>query len=491
LSREEGALRVLIVEDDEAIAGAMKLALEQDGREVVLAADAEAGLARVTEGFHLVVADYKMPGMNGVELIHALAEKRVAAPVLMVSGSADIGKAVDAMKAGAFDFLEKPLSMELFRVRVTRALEVGRTAEELQELRRRVTRRRKADLVIGVSAAIEEVRRLIGAVAKTEVAVSVTGETGTGKELAARTIHDQSNRSDRPFVVVDCAALPEPLLENELFGHEAGAYTGADRRAAGLLAEAAGGTVFIDEVGEMPLTVQSKLLRFLQTKEFRRVGASQVTHVDVRVVCATNRDLAAEVRAKRFRADLFYRINVFPLRVPPLRERPVDVPLLADHFLKAGAREANRALEGFAPEANEVLAAYGWPGNVRELENLVRRLAVLAAGPRISATDCRMALEPVTRSAEAMPAAAVPAGGAGARPYREARAEVLDGFERSYFGELIAVARGNLTVVARLAGLDRKNLWLKLKKHGLGRDAGERGENAAHGAVKSRLGNKS
>jgi len=316
-----------------------------------------------------------------------------------------------------------------------------------------------------VSAAITEVRRLIGTVSHTEVAVALYGETGTGKELAARTIHEQSERSDQPFVVVDCAALPEPLLENELFGHEAGAYTGADRKTLGLLAEADGGTLFIDEIGEMPLGVQSKLLRFLQTKEFRRVGATSQTRVDVRVVTATNRDLEAEVTAGRFRRDLFYRINVFPIRLPPLRERREDVALLADHFLRAAGKEMGRALEPLKPDALAVLSAHDWPGNVRQLENAVRRLVVSAEGSRIGAAECAAVLGVRTPS--------VPANGANGslEPFHAARAEALERFERAYLERLLRASGDNVSEAARRAGIDRKNLWLKLKRYGLGRAA--------------------
>ena len=454
-----GQVRVLIVEDDAVQAETLSRILAADDREIVAAPDGESGLAIARSGVDLIVADYRLPGLNGVELVRRLRGEKIFVPVLIVSGEATIAIAVDAMKTGALDFVQKPFDVTFFRARVTQALELGRTAQELEALRRKLQRRRDAEL-IGVSPAIAEVRRLIGTVARTDVDVALYGETGTGKELAALAVHEHSHRIEKPFVVVDCAALPEPLLENELFGHEAGAYTGAQHHASGLLAEADGGTVFIDEIGEMPLVLQSKLLRFLQTKEFRRVCASRPTRVDVRVVVATNRNLEDEVSRGRFRQDLYYRMNVFPIRLPPLRERREDVPLLADHFVRAIGETMGRSMEGFSPEALGALSACEWPGNVRQLENAVRRMVVLAEGPRIGLTECESVL------GWARPAAAQ---GQPIEPFHRARAEVLAQFERAYLDGLLHAARNNVAEAARRAGLDRKNLWLKLKRHGMAR----------------------
>jgi len=456
-------VRVLIIENEPAQAGLLSRALSAAGREMVIAVDGPKGLELARTGVGLVVADYDLPGMNGVELVRRLRAEKITAPVIIVSGVASVTVAVDAMKAGALDFVPKPIDLDFLRARAAQALELAQAAQELQELRRKVQRRRKADLIIGVSSAITELRRLIGTVAHTEVAVALYGETGTGKELAARTIHEQSERSDQPFVVVDCAALPEPLLENELFGHEAGAFTGADRKTLGLLAEADGGTVFVDEIGEMPLSLQSKLLRFLQTKEFRRVGGVSQTKVDVRVITATNRNLEAEVAAKRFRQDLFYRINVFPVRLPPLRERPEDVALLADHFLRVAGKEMDRAVEPLKSDALAILAAHDWPGNVRQLENVVRRLLVGAEDLRIDAADCEAVLgvqAPVATSRNGI-----------LEPFHTARAQALERFERTYLDNLLRATGNNVAEAARRAGIDRKNLWLKLKRYGLGRAA--------------------
>ena len=455
-----GRIRILIVEDDAAQAEALSQLLLEEGREILVAGHGAAGLALARSGVDLIVSDYMLPGFDGVELVRRMRAEKIDTPVLIASGEATVAIAVEAMKAGALDFVQKPFDFEFFRARVTQALEMGRTAHELAALRRKLQQRTKGELIIGVSAPIAEVRRLIATVARTDVDVALYGETGTGKELAARTVHESSPRAGRPFVVVDCAALPEPLLENELFGHEAGAFTGADRHAGGLLAEADGGTVFVDEIGDMPLPLQAKLLRFLQTKEFRRVGASRQTRVDVRVVVATNRELEAEVEAGRFRRDLFYRINVFPIHLPPLRDRLEDVPLLADHFLRTIAQGMDRAIAGFTPEAMLALASHDWPGNVRQLENAIRRLAVMAAGPRIGLVECERVLGsngPVRGKAREV------------EPFHRARAEALARFERAYLDGLLETVGTNVAEAARRAGIDRKNLWLKLRRHGIRR----------------------
>jgi len=454
--------RILIVEDDPDQAEALSAVLAAGEREILVAADGETGLLLARAGVELIVADYMLPGMNGVQMVRRLREEKLATPVLIVSGEATVAVAVEAMKAGVLDFVQKPFDVDFFRVRVAQALELGRTAQELEVLRRKLQRRGKPELIVGVSPAIAQVRYLIESVARTDVDVALYGETGTGKELAAREVHEYSQRAGGSFVVVDCAAIPELLLENELFGHEAGAYTGADRKAAGLLAEADGGTVFIDEIGDMPLPLQSKLLRFLQTKEFRRVGGSRQTRVDVRVVAATNRELETEVARGRFRQDLFYRINVFPIRLPPLRDRREDVPLLAHHFLRgvASGKDVGRPIEGFTPEALAALAAHDWPGNVRQLENVVRRLVVMTEGPRIGVSECHAVLGEPT--ATVSPAGTI-------EPFHQARAEVLARFERAYLGSLLQATGDNVAEAARRAGLDRKNLWLKLKRHGIAR----------------------
>ena len=456
-------VRVLIVEDDPAQADALSELLAASEREILVAKDGEAGLSLGRAGVDLIVADYMLPVLDGVQLVRRLREEKIATPVLIVSGEATVAVAVEAMKAGVLDFVQKPFDVDFFRARVAQALEMGRTARELVALRRKLQQRHKSELIVGVSPAIAEVRRLIGTVARTDVDVALYGETGTGKELAARAVHEHSLRGEKPFVVVDCAALPEPLLENELFGHEAGAYTGADKHARGLLAEADGGTLFVDEIGDMPLSIQSKLLRFLQTKEFRRVGASRQTRVDVRVVVATNRELESEVARGRFRQDLFYRINVFPIRLPSLRERTEDVSLLADHFLRSVARAMGRTVEGFTSEALAVLTRHDWPGNVRQLENVVRRLVVMAAGPRIGANECETVLGGIP--AELKPPREV-------APFHQARAEALERFEKAYLDGLLRTVGTNVTEAARRAGIDRKNLWLKLRRHGMSRAAG-------------------
>lgn len=314
---------------------------------------------------------------------------------------------------------------------------------------------RKSDVIIGSSSWTKELFERIDMVAPTEIGVAISGESGTGKELVARTIHNLSKRRDAPFVTVNCAALSESLLEDELFGHVRGAFTDANRDRAGLFAEADGGTLFLDEIGEMSIALQAKLLRVLQEQEFRRVGSDHNTRVNFRLVTATNRDLQVEVRRGQFREDLYYRINVFPLPLVPLRARPDDIPLLAQHFLLKYRAKVGREVVGFTPGALEKLLSWGFPGNVRELENRVHQGLVLASGKYVQAQDLQLVQ------------ASLPADGTMdiTRPYRELKREHVDRFERNYTCKLLLAHGGNVAAAARQAGIDRKNLWALAKKH--------------------------
>ncbi|MFT3692540.1 MAG: sigma-54 dependent transcriptional regulator [Kofleriaceae bacterium] len=365
--------------------------------------------------------------------------------ILLAGGSDPIGMAT---RCGAADVVSRPLVPSELIFRVTRAVPA---------IDKR--RPRKSDVIIGSGTWIKELYDRIAMVAATDVTVAIFGESGTGKELVARTIHNSSPRHDAPFVVVNCAAIPENLLEDELFGHVRGAFTDASRDREGLLAAAHTGTLFLDEIGEMPLPLQAKLLRVLQSQEFRRIGDDHDRRVDVRIITATNRDLDQLVARGGFRQDLYYRINVFPMHMPPLRERPEDIGLLVHHFVQKYRARLGKVVEGVTPAALARLAAYDFPGNVRELENKIHQAMVVASGTMVEASE--ISLPQPSPSARAVVDVA--------RPFRDAKQDVIDAFEQAYLTELLRVHRGNLAQAARAAGMDRKNLWALVERHGLDR----------------------
>ncbi len=367
--------------------------------------------------------------------------------VLAATGS---DGAAAATRSGAADVVAKPFNAAEL------AFRLGRAAAATDRPDKR--RPRKSDVLIGTGRWIKELYDRIAMVAATDVTVAIFGESGTGKELVARTIHNSSPRHDQPFVVVNCAAIPEPLLEDELFGHVRGAFTDASRDREGLLAAAHTGTLFLDEIGELPLPLQAKLLRVLQSQEFRRIGDDQDRRVDVRIVTATNRDLDAMILAGNFRQDLYYRINVFPLHLPPLRERPEDIALLVHHFMLKYRARLGKPIDSMSPAALAQFCAYEFPGNVRELENKVHQAMVMCAGPVIEDADVAL---PKSRASTTRPAVD--------RPFREVKQEMIDTFEKRYLTELLRVHHGNLAQAARAAGMDRKNLWSLVDRHGLDR----------------------
>jgi DNA-binding NtrC family response regulator len=371
------------------------------------------------------------------------------ARVVVIAGGAEAIAA--ASRCGAADIISRPFVAGELAFRVARALPVDTRGEK--------RRPRKSDVLIGSGAWIKELYDRIAMVAATDVTVAIFGESGTGKELVARTIHNSSPRHDAPFVVVNCAAIPEALLEDELFGHVRGAFTDATRDREGLLAAAHSGTLFLDEIGELPQPLQAKLLRVLQSHEFRRIGDDQDRRVDVRIITATNRDLDQLVARGGFRQDLYYRINVFPMHLPPLRERPDDIALLVHHFVQKYRARLGKPLDGVSPGALARLAAYDFPGNVRELENKIHQAMVVASGPTIEDQDLALpSATSVARSRVDLD-----------RPFRELKQQAIDAFERTYLTELLRVHRGNLAQAARAAGMDRKNLWSLVERHALDR----------------------
>jgi len=439
--------RVLVVDKSSSTRDVIAELLGDLAGEVAwVSRDGALGLVRGGQPFDVIVLDADPPPTSALvrELTSAGGNARV---VLIASGVDGIALAT---KCGAADVVARPF------VAAELAFRVGRVTPG--DTRGDKRRPRKSDVIIGTGSWIKELYDRIAMVAATDVTIAIFGESGTGKELVARTIHNSSPRHDAPFVVVNCAAIPETLLEDELFGHVRGAFTDATRDREGLLAAAHTGTLFLDEIGELPLPLQAKLLRVLQSQEFRRIGDDQDRRVDVRIITATNRDLDQLVARGSFRQDLYYRINVFPMHLPPLRERPEDIALLLHHFVHKYRTRLGKHVEGVSPGVLARLAAYEFPGNVRELENKIHQAMVVASGTTIEEDDIALPLPEVA-----------PVQVDVARPFREVKQEIIDNFERSYLTELLRVHRGNLAQAARAAGMDRKNLWALVERHGLDR----------------------
>ncbi len=456
-------VRVLVVDDKENILKLFEKILA-DGYEVTTALDGARALSLVGTGdFDVVVTDIRMPGAGGFEVLAAVKARSPSTEVVMMTGYGTVGDAVRAMKLGAYDYLEKPFDPDAAALAVARAAERRRLRDEAASLRRELAGIHAFHNLVGKSGRMRDVYRLLEQAAGLDITVLLGGETGTGKELAARAIHYHSSRKERRFVPVNCGALPPDLVESELFGHVRGAFTGATSAKGGLFEEADGGTIFLDEIGELPLQTQVKLNRVIQEREVRRVGDASPMKVDVRVVAATHRDLKAEAAAGRFREDLFYRLNVFPIRLPPLRERAEDVPLLAAHFLAKHARAMRREVTGLDPESLRLLTSWAWPGNVRELENAIERAVAIASGTSLLPRDLPPEL--------ALPAPVMPPGPVlAAMPYREAVEQAQDRVSREYLIALLSEFQGNVTRAAARAGVERESLHRLLKKHGLRSD---------------------
>ena len=376
--------RILIVDDEPSLREMLGIVLRRDGYDVLTAANGRQALEQLSrERIDLLLSDIRMPDLSGVEVLRAAKDANPDVVAFMMTAYASTDTAVEAMRLGAVDYFTKPFNMDELRLKVRRQLETHRLQQENVLLKRALNTRHEFSSIIGRSAVMLSVFRMIETIARTSSTVLITGESGTGKELAARAVHYNSLRRDHPFVALNCGALPETLLESELFGHMRGAFTGADANKKGLLEVAERGTIFLDEIGEMTLTVQVKLLRVLQDRTFRRLGGTDEVRADIRVVAATNQDLRKAVAEGRFREDLFYRINVIPIHLPPLRERVEDIPLLAEHFLAKYSAQMEKPVRSISQEAQRRLAAYAWPGNVRELENAIERAVALEATPSV------------------------------------------------------------------------------------------------------------
>ncbi|HUE76724.1 MAG TPA: sigma-54 dependent transcriptional regulator [Longimicrobiales bacterium] len=381
---------ILCVDDDPTVLQVFRSALERAGHRVVAVTNAEAALKVVGRGgLDLVVSDFQMPGMSGLQMVEQLRDDGVQLPVIMVTGHGSIEHAVAAMKAGAVDYITKPLGTQELQLAVEQVLDYDRLRRENANLREEVRHLRGERAITGESDALKRVLDVVRTVAPTRSTILVQGESGTGKELIARAVHDWSDRADEAFVSINCAALPETLVESTLFGHEKGAFTGAERRVAGTFERAHRGTLLLDEISEMRLDLQAKLLRVLQEQEFERVGGIEPVKVDVRVIATTNRDLRAAVDAGEFREDLYFRLSVVPIQLPPLRQRPEDIPALAHRFAREAGEQAGKVITGLTPDALEILRAHAWPGNVRELEHAVERAVILSPGPVLQAESFR------------------------------------------------------------------------------------------------------
>jgi two-component system NtrC family response regulator len=444
--------RILVVDDEPAQRELVGGFLRKQGFEVALAGDGTEALARFgAEPFDLVLTDQRMPGLSGLELIAALREVTPEAAVVVMTAYGTIETAVAAIRAGAADYLTKPLNLDELLHRIRAVQERQQLLAENRELRRALSERHRVEGIIGESGRMQEVLSLVHRVAGSDATVLIQGESGTGKELIAKAIHYASARARGPLVKVNCAALPEALLESELFGHEKGAFTGAVAARQGRFELAHGGTLFLDEIGDLPLHLQVKLLRVLQEREFERVGSSRPISVDVRLIAATHRDLAALVKAGSFRDDLYYRINVVTIVVPPLRERREDIPPLIDHFVRVFAEVNRKRIAGLTREARDLLLRYDYPGNVRELENLVERAVVLTRDDVIGPTDLPLTLqEPVADVAEA---AGLPTA--------------VEALERRLIRAALTQAAGVQTRAAEALGISERVLRYKLKKYGL------------------------
>ncbi len=398
--------RILVVDDEVNARTALAELLRDEGYDVETAADAFKALGKY-EDFapHLVLTDLKMPGMDGIELVKKIRSFEDPAAVVVMTAFGAVQSALDAMRAGAIEYLTKPLNFDELRVVIERVLGHQALEREARGLRQRVRDKVAPNNIIGANPLMQRVFEIVDQVAPSKATVLITGESGTGKELVANAIHQRSPRAHGPFIKLHCAALAESLLESELFGHERGAFTGAVGRRDGRFSLADGGTLFLDEIGEISPAIQVKLLRFLQEREFERVGGSQTISVDVRVIAATNKDLAAEVKAGRFREDLFYRLNVVAIEMPPLRERKSDIAALARFFVDRYAPQNGKAIDSIAPDALDALVGYDWPGNVRELENAIERAVVMSAGPVLEAKYLPTSVRPVAaKAAEGAPA---------------------------------------------------------------------------------------
>ncbi|MBI5068451.1 MAG: sigma-54-dependent Fis family transcriptional regulator [Deltaproteobacteria bacterium] len=453
---------ILVVDDEQSMREFLEILLQKEGHDVVTAADLRGARERVALGpLDLVISDLRLGRESGMDILAEVKGSSPSTEVVMITAFATAENAIQAMKLGAYDYVLKPFKVEELKLVVQKALEHRALLAENRVLRHRVGERKRGEEILGSAPSIEEVRQLVDKVASTKTTVLLTGESGTGKEVVARSIHARGDRRDQPFVAVNCGAIPEGLIESELFGHEKGSFTGAVDQKPGIFEVAGTGTLFLDEVGELPPQVQVKLLRALQERKIRRVGGQRDIPLQARVLAATNRDLEAEVKGGRFREDLYYRLNVIQIRMPPLRERRSDIPVFVDAFLDRFAQEVGRARPRLAPEAERLLLAWDYPGNLRELANVVERAVTLCEGEVIGPSVLPPAMQGAT-SAEAPAGAVLPAAGLDLQGH-------LDEIERRVLLQALERTGGVRTEAARLLGLTFRSLRYRLAKFGIDR----------------------
>ena len=444
--------KILVVDDEPSSLELLDMILTEAGYVTSCVNSAKEALVKISEdNYDVVITDIQMPEMDGRELTERVVQISPDVPIIILTAFASIESAVEMTKKGAYDYLKKPFDKKELLVRVEKAVEKSYLTSELRQLRDSLKKLDEHQRIIGDSKPMREVMAKVSVIAKTEYPVVIYGESGTGKELIARSIHAVSQRAFKPFVSVNCVAIPDTLFENELFGHAKGAYTGADTHKKGLFEEAEGGSIFLDEIGDVSLPLQVKLLRVLQNREIKKLGETKTTKVDVRLITATNRDLTKSVDEGTFREDLFYRINVIPITVPPLRERKEDIPLLSNHFLRVATAEMGKSEITFDEGAMQKLLSYSWPGNVRELENKIKQAAIMAKGGTVRAAN--IILDEAPKGEEE--------GESELLPFKEARAR----FERDYIIQLLQKNGGNIKKTAEEMGKYRSDLYALIKKY--------------------------
>ena len=449
------SIKILVADDEPSHRKMIDAVLAAEGYEVTLAEDGQAAISAVENRFYdLVIMDVRMPNVDGIQALQRIKQMSPDIPVIIMTAYASVGTAVDALKSSAYDYLIKPLDIEELKILVAKALHHHQLEQENIYLKERLNDRFDFSNIVGRSPAMKKLFETMALVAPSEATVLIVGESGTGKELIANAVHQNSPRKDLPFVKVNCAALPETLLESELFGHEKGAFTGAIARKQGRFQLAHNSSILLDEIAEMAPSTQAKILRVLQEREFEPVGSTQTMKVDTRVIAATNKNLEDEIRESRFREDLYYRLNVVTVDVPPLRERREDIPLLADLFLKQYAEKNRRLIKGFTPRATDLLMRYDWPGNVRELENIIERAVIMSRGEMITPLEFPIDLQNLDEE------------------LKESRIDLTPGrslkeVEKVMILRTLEESGGNRTHTARILGISRRTLQLKLKEYGI------------------------